>query len=185
MQDDYRLVWKKKNEITQADKDAVHFLAITFYPEGRAAYEKNYWYSWIEPDALLLLYDKETMIFYSKYIVSSIEVNGQQKTLAGFSLLTHGDYQGKGIASMMVEELQRSMSERGTDILYATTIYPQVEHILEKRGFIKLTNKVCFVHAVTGEKTQETDKVFVFAYDKQLLEAIKNEKEFFIGRGPM
>lgn len=185
MQKGYQLVWKNKEQVTQADKDAIHFLAMTFYPEGRAAYEKNYWYSSIEPDALLLLYDKGTMISYCKYVVNKINVAGETKTLAGFSLLTHGDYQGKGIAGMMVDELQRSMHERNTNILYATTIFPQVEHILEKRGFVKLMNNVMFEHIVTKERKKEVDTVFIFTDDKQILEAIKREEEFFIGRGPM
>lgn len=185
MQNAYRLVWKKKDEITQSDKDAVHFLAMSFYPEGRTAYEKNYWYSSVEPDALLILYDENTMISYCKYVVNNIKVGGQAKTLAGFSLLTHADYQGKGIAGAMVDELQRSMLDRGTDILYATTIFPQVEYILEKRGFVKLTNKVSFIHTVIGKKVVETETVLIFAHDAQIIEAIQNEQEFFIGQGPM
>lgn len=181
----YRFVWKTKDEVTQADKDAIHFLAMTFYPEGRAAYETNYWYSSIEPDALLLLFDNDKIISYSKYVVNKIFVDGKDVMLAGFSLLTHGDYQGKGIAGTMVEELQKSMGEKGTDILYATTIFPQVEHILEKRGFVRITNLVTFIHARTGEKTVETEAVFVFSHDTKLMREIQQEKEFFIGRGPM
>lgn len=180
-----KFVWKTKDEVTQADKDAIHFLAMTFYPEGRTAYDRNYWYSSIEPDTVLLLFDGDTMISFSKYVVNRISIGGKEVTLAGFSLLTHGDYQGQGIAGAMVEKLQSSMGEKGTDILYATTIFPQVEHILEKRGFVRITNLVTFIHARTGEKTVETEAVFVFSHDTKLMREIQQEKEFFIGRGPM
>lgn len=185
MNSTYHFVWKTTLEITQNDKEDIHSLAMTFYPEGRAAYERNYWYSSIEPDAILFLSDEDKMISFSKYVVNVVSIDDREIKLAGFSLLTDGEYQGQGIAGRMVEELQRSMTEKGTDILYATTIFPQVEHILEKRGFVRLNNKITFMHARTGEKTEETEAVFVFSPDRELLNAIQHEKEFFIGRGPM
>lgn len=181
----YTIIWKNKNEVTQEDKDSIHSLAMNYYPEGRTAYEKNYWYSSIEPDALLTMYIDKDMISYSKYIVNKVNVGGEEKTLAGFSLLTHGDYQRQGIAGIMISELIRSMKERGTDILYATTIFPHVERLLEGYGFERLTNNVIFTHAVTGERVKETEAIYIYSNDKNLLNHIKDTEEFFIGRGPM
>jgi GNAT superfamily N-acetyltransferase len=186
MLNDYQIVLKGSDELTDLQKDQLMILSIAEYPPYEKYYRVNKYFSVIKPQIVGLVLRGQEIIGDGKLLWHDVKVSDHTFKLFGFGLTIRKEFQGEGLGTSLVKHFVEKAKELEADIIYATSDNPVIDHmLLVTFGFSKLAVPVEYIHAVTGASEREEKKVYVYFRNTEVARAIESLSVFNIGKGPI
>lgn len=181
----YKFYFKKVTELTKNEKNQMMNLMVVTYPKYRELYIKNKYYSTVKPQMEHLIKQKGELVGLGKFLWRKVKIGVKFIKFFAFGIRILKKHQGKGLGTKLIKKDILEAKKRGADILYCSTANIKAEHVIAKLGFKKLNTPVFYKNTKTGKIQKEKDNVWVYEFNKGIINKIENLKKFYIGTGSL
>lgn len=180
---DYKFI--EVSRLSNSDKHQLQLLQIKLFPKFKKMYKKSGWYSYIKPNYVLNVYDRDTIIGTGKVIIRKAKVNNGHLSILAFGVLVDTSYQKKGIASKMINLFSGMAADKGVDCIFCTTESEVLARMLITKNFKNIHNPVSFLNSQSNEIEFVKEGT---AYVRRLTnrsDMIVSGTKIFLGEGPL
>jgi predicted acetyltransferase len=172
------------NELSQTDREQIHRLDLLCFGQKGVDQEPIYYFA--PTFKHILLFEDQHLVSYLRTVLREAKWAGNKILIGGIgSVETEPEYQGKGLAGIILEEAMKTLKEQNADFGLLQTNIEIGAKLYGKVGFIPADRPYEVLDVNNTKRTVKAKDVMIAPIkNPQLVKDIMNsDKVLFIGKG--